>query len=171
MFKNNKCKYRNDILHSCGVMQRVSKDNAISIVTESDCLRCTKCSPAKSANRFTVCESLRRMHQANKFCIERHGMLVEAAKCSIGVGTILHSYFKWFATSDCGCEHRVKIMNEWGPIQCEESFEEIITWLRDASTIVAISFVELSTRALVKRCIKQSKLLYTEYDLFWILEL
>jgi hypothetical protein len=89
-------------------------------------------------------------------------------QCTLGAGSILHERIQWFKTVNCGCEHKVHIMNVWGPYECENNFQDIITWLEDASIFMKISFVKNRMERLLHKCIARSKTLHTEYRMEWI---
>jgi hypothetical protein len=56
-----------------------------------------------------------------------------AAGQPLGPGDYLHNLIlKWVGegpTRKCGCEDRIRKMNEWGPDGCREHLEEIVGWL------------------------------------------
>lgn len=161
------CRFYQDT--ECTLMKKLSGNSSLDCwVTPKDCSTCKSTSSPMLVNRHTVCTSLSKLKAQSKFSIVQHHELVHAAQCTLGTGTILHSYLKWFQTAECGCEHKVNLMNTWGPIECKVQFDIIIVWLEDASILMKVPFVHSGMEALLSHCITESLRLHKEYKLEWV---
>ncbi len=67
---------------------------------------------------------------------ETHARVAAAASGGAGgPGTELHAMLSWLGftpTADCGCRHKIRLMDMWGADECERRMDEILGWLRDA---------------------------------------
>lgn len=165
--KNIPCNFfRND---SCKLIQKLSGIATLDCsVSAADCSKCTSTHPSRMVNRVTLALTLNRLRHQSKFSIVHHYDLVNAIQCSIGTGTQLHKYLKWFRSADCGCEHRINVMNVWGPSECVKQKDTIMKWLEEASFLVRIEFVHRIIEGFLDDSIEASFKLHEEHELEWI---
>jgi hypothetical protein len=162
-----RCRFLQDT--ECVLMKKLSGNPSLDCwVSPKDCNSCKSTSAPMMVNRFTVCTALSKLKAQSKFSIVQHCELVHAAQCTLGTGTILHSYLRWFQTAECGCEHKVNLMNTWGPNECAIQFDTIIGWLKEASCLMKIKFVQDATEALLTHCVTESQKLHKEFKLEWM---
>lgn len=155
----------------CAVLRKLAKSPIDCGVSAVDCSMCCKLDPKQNINKFTVCKTLQRIKLGGYFNSNKHAGLVTVAKCAIGPGTHLHNEIGIFSSTQCGCAHRVAIMNEWGPEKCIDNIELIMQWLHEASILSSIQFIFNKLEAIVKSSIDKSDKEYRYYDLLFILEL
>ncbi len=163
------CTYNHDNL--CTILERLTNESTTSFVTNDDCKNCSLCSEPKTINEFTVCQSLKRLLESNRYEHRKHIKLVTAVKSIIGPGTMLHRKIEFLASKKCGCETKVMLMNEMGPLACAQDIQTILTWLKDATILSGLPFVELTIQNLVNESIEESITLYNKYNLLPILDL
>lgn len=61
------------------------------------------------------------------------------------------------SSPNCSCNARAKIMDNWGPDECEKHIDEIVGWLKEEATKRKLPFVEYAGKLLVKRAISNAK--------------
>lgn len=161
------CKFLRDT--ECTLMKKISGGSTIDCwVTSKDCSKCRSFDPPAMVNRFTVCTTLNKLNAQSKFSIVQHYELVHTAQCTLGTGTMLHGYLKWFRSAECGCEHKVDLMNTWGPKECKVQKPVIMKWLEEASILMQLQFVYSAMEALLNHCIYESEKLHKEFNLEWL---
>lgn len=166
---NSPCTYKEST--TCNILKRLTNEQSISIISDEDCKDCQLCNRPKTINEFTICTSLRRILETDRFEQKRHGKLVTAVNSVIGPGSTLHRKIEFLASKKCGCETKVMLMNEMGPFACRDDIATILGWLKDATVLSGLPFVELTIKRLVEEAISDSIKLYTKYNLLQILEL
>lgn len=61
------------------------------------------------------------------------------------------------ADDDCPCNKHAKMMNIWGPDECERRIDEIVEWLRTEATRRNLPFLDVAGRVLVRRAIANAR--------------
>lgn len=61
------------------------------------------------------------------------------------------------ATGNCACNSRSKIMDQWGPDECERRSGEIIDWLRDEAAKRGLPFSATLARMMLNRAISKAR--------------
>lgn len=101
----------------------------------------------------------RAVEITDKFVIvsdETHAELVAKYSPEEGPGTQLKrllSLVGIVADDSCSCNKHARIMNAWGPDECERRIDEIVGWLREEATKRKLPFIDAVGRALVRRAI------------------
>lgn len=74
-------------------------------------------------------------------------------------GDQLHNYLSklgFHISPGCGCERRIRLMNEWGPEKCLEKIDSINRWLKREAISRGLPYSSTLGKQLIKRAIKTS---------------
>lgn len=61
------------------------------------------------------------------------------------------------AEVDCPCNKHARIMNIWGPDECERRIDEIVGWLQEEAARRNLPFLNVAGRVLVHRAIANAR--------------
>lgn len=105
----------------------------------------------------------RAVEITDKFVIvsdETHAELAAKYSPTEGPGTELKKLLSLVgitADENCSCNKHARIMNSWGPDECERRIDEIVGWLRDEATKRKLPFIDSAGRAIVRRAIAAAR--------------
>ena len=135
------------------------------VIQEKACEACQSLENPKTVNKVTLGKAIATFMKLGKFENTTHKHLMNALNSEMGKvhnegpGTNLKRYLSWFGTEqvDCDCQNKERIMNAWGPDQCEKNLISILGWLESSAKERKIPFIKFIVKALVMKAINEAR--------------
>ena len=87
-------------------------------------------------------------------------MILKKLRAKLGVGGEMKRILRTFGIeekSTCKCNARSATMDLWGPDQCEQRADQIVSWLREEAKKRKLVFFDVFGRMILRRAIKAAR--------------